>query len=138
MVPNASVLGGDRFPAPAAQVWKSVAELLSKGIDSLDMTARIGALCGGLVGIAIPLAERAFPKAKPYIPSAMGLGMAFVITGYNSISMFIGALIALLLEKSRPKVAEDYTIPVASGIIAGESLMAIVITVMFAMGVASK
>ena len=138
MVPNAAALGGDHFPAPAAQVWKSVAELLSKGIGSLDMSARVGAMWGGFVGLMIPLAERRFPKAKRFIPSPMGLGLAFVITGYNSISMFVGALIALLLEKWRPKVADDYTVPVASGIIAGESLMAIVITVMFAMGVASK
>lgn len=138
MVPSAEVLGTDRYPAPAAQVWRSVAELLSKGIASLDDTARAGALAGGLVGLALPLLERAFPKAKPFIPSPMGLGLAFVITGYNSISMFAGALAALLLGKARPKLADDYVIPVASGVIAGESLMAILISVLFAFGVASK
>ena len=36
MVPDASVLGSDQFPAPAAQTWRAVAMALSKGIGSLD------------------------------------------------------------------------------------------------------
>ncbi|HYJ32401.1 MAG TPA: OPT family oligopeptide transporter, partial [Candidatus Binatia bacterium] len=40
LVPNASVLGTEQWPAPAAQVWRGVAELLSKGVGSLHPTAR--------------------------------------------------------------------------------------------------
>jgi uncharacterized oligopeptide transporter (OPT) family protein len=138
LVPNAEVLGTDRFPAPAAQVWKAVAELLSKGVDSVPVTARVGAFCGAFLGLAFPLAERAFPKARRFIPSPTGFGLAFVMQGFNSISMFVGALVVLVLERAKPKVADTYVIPVASGLIAGESLMAILITVMFALGVASK
>lgn len=138
LVPDATVLGTDRFPAPAAQVWKGVAELLSKGIESLHPTARIGALVGALFGLLLPLLDHRFPKARKYIPSATGLGLSFVIVGYNAISMFVGALIVVLFERWRPRQAEDYVVPVASGIIAGESIMAIVITLMIAMGVATK
>ena len=138
LVPNADALGTDKFPAPAAQVWKAVAELLSKGVDSVPPTARVGAFVGAVCGLILPLLERAFPKAKPWIPSPTGVGLAFVMQGFNSISMFVGAVLAFAFEKARPKAAEAYTIPVASGIIAGESLMAILITVMFALGVASK
>ncbi len=138
LVPSAAVLGTDRFPAPAAQVWKAVAVLLSKGVDSVPVTARLGAFVGAVLGLALPLAEKAFPKARKFIPSAMGLGLAFVIQGFNSISMFVGAFIALMLERRRPKLADTFVIPVASGLIAGESLMAIIITMMFALGVASK
>ena len=31
LVPDVSVLGGEKFPAPSAQVWKGVAEVLSQG-----------------------------------------------------------------------------------------------------------
>ena len=41
--------------------------------------------------------------------------------------MFLGALIALYLEKKNPKMAERYVVPVSSGIIAGESLIGITI-----------
>jgi OPT family oligopeptide transporter len=130
LVPDASVLGTDRWPAPAAQVWRGVAELLAKGVSALHPTARIGLLIGALVGIILPLLEMAFPKQKKFIPSATGLGLAFTITGYYSVSMFIGALAALALHKAKPKMAEEYVVPVSSGIIAGESLMGVVIALL--------
>lgn len=122
LVPDAAALGSDQWPAPSAQVWAAVAKLLSNGIHSLHPAARMGMLVGGLVGILIPLIELALPKHKKYIPSAMGLGLAMVIPFWNSLSMFIGGLIALILEKKAKAQAEKYIIPVASGIIAGESL----------------
>jgi putative OPT family oligopeptide transporter len=139
LVPTPDVLGGDKFPAPSAMVWKSVAELLSKGVHSLHPTALVGAICGAVVGLILPLLDHYLPERfRKFVPSPMGLGLAFVVQGFNCISMFVGALIAVLLEKFRPKEAEEYVVPVASGLIAGESLMAIVITVMIAVGVATK
>ena len=125
LVPDASVLGSDQWPAPSAQVWAAVAKLLSNGLESLHPAARMGMIAGGLVGIVIPLIELAMPKHRKYIPSAMGLGLAMVIPFYNSLSMFIGALIALVLERKAKAVAEKYIIPVSSGVIAGESLMGV-------------
>jgi OPT family oligopeptide transporter len=127
LVPDVSVLGGDQWPAPAALVWRGVAELLAKGVGALHPTARIGLVVGGLLGLILPMLEMAFPKAKKFIPSATGLGLAFTINGFNTISFFIGSLIALWLGKARPKIHEQYTVPVASGIIAGESLMGVAI-----------
>ena len=131
LVPDGSILGSDKFPAPAAQVWYGVAQLMSNGLESLPPSARTALLIGGLVGIIIPILERLVPeKVKPFIPSPMGLGLACVIPGFNSVSMFLGALIALVVERSRPKLAETYTIPVASGIVAGESLAGVAITLL--------
>ncbi|HDH57054.1 MAG TPA: OPT family oligopeptide transporter, partial [Bacteroidetes bacterium] len=134
IVPTVEVLGSDKFPAPAAQVWASVAKLLSNGFESLHPTARWALVIGGLVGIILPILEKAFPDKRKYIPSAMGLGLAWTFHFWYSLSMFLGGLIALVIEKRRPAIAEKYTIPVASGIIAGESLMGIFITLLFAMG----
>lgn len=127
LVPDASALGSDKWPAPSAQVWAAVAKLLSNGIDSLHHSARLGIVIGGLIGIIIPVIEIIFPKRKKYIPSAMGLGLSMVIPFYNSLSMFIGAFIALMLEKKLPKIADKYIIPLSSGIIAGESIMGVFI-----------
>jgi len=134
IVPDASVLGSDEFPAPAAQVWSSVALLLSNGLASLHPIQRGALVVGGLVGLAIPILERLFPKQRKYIPSAMGLGLAWTFHFWYALNMALGGLIALILEKRRPRIAEQYTIPVASGLIAGESLMGILITLAFAMG----
>ncbi len=135
LVPDASVLGTDKWPAPSAQVWAAVAKLLSNGLNSLHPTARMGLLVGGIAGIIIPLLDLAFPKHKKYIPSAMGLGLAMVIPFFNSLAMFIGAAIATLLEIKKPKLAEAYVVTVSSGIIAGESIMGIVIALLSATGI---
>jgi OPT family oligopeptide transporter len=136
IVPNAGVLGGNEFPAPAAQVWKGVAELLAHGLASLHTTERWALAIGGLVGLLLPLLERLLPtKARRFIPSAMGLGLAFVIPFWNTLSMFIGALAAWILAKKAKEFASRYTIPVASGLIAGESLMGVVVSLLAASGI---
>ena len=133
LVPDASVLGSDQWPAPAAQTWKAVADLLANGVHALHPTAQLGMLVGGLVGIIFPLLEKAMPpKARSYLPSATGLGLAMVIPFFNSLGMFIGALIALSLEKTKAKTASGYVVPVASGIIAGESIMGIIVALLTA------
>ncbi len=133
LVPSPDMLGTERWPAPAALVWKGVAELLSKGVESLPPSARIGLVIGGLVGIIIPLLELRFPRHRKFIPSATGLGLAFTINGFNSVSMFIGACLALWLSRRHARLAEQYTVPVSSGIIAGESLMGVAIALMTAL-----
>jgi OPT family oligopeptide transporter len=135
LIPDASLLGTEKWPAPAAQVWRAVAELLSKGVGSLPVSARWGLLIGSVVGIILPLLELAFPKHKKFIPSATGLGIAFTINGFNAVSMFIGSLAALILSKVARAKHEEYTVPVASGIIAGESLVGVLIAILTVLAV---
>jgi OPT family oligopeptide transporter len=130
LVPDASMLGGDKFPAPAAQVWKAVAELLAKGAHSLHPTAIWGMVIGGLVGILLTLAEKAFPKHRAFIPSPTGLGLAFVIPCWNAISFFIGGTIGFLYQRRHPEAAELRVIPIAAGLIAGESLLGVAVALL--------
>ena len=116
-------LGTEKWPAPAALVWKAVAELLGKGPDALPKSAQMGILVGALLGVALVLIERAFPKYKKFIPSPTGLGLAFTFNGFNSVSFFIGSVIALIVSKRWPEWHRKYTVAASSGIIAGESLM---------------
>ncbi|MHB1843851.1 MAG: OPT family oligopeptide transporter [Deltaproteobacteria bacterium] len=135
LVPNASVLGGDKFPAPSAQVWKAVAELLAKGVHSLHATAFWALAFGGLAGIALTLLEKAFPKQKAFIPSPTGVGLAFVIPTWNALSFFIGGALAYWMERRDKAVAERTVIPVASGLIAGESIVGVAVALLAAAGV---
>lgn len=126
--PPQTNLGSEELPAPAAKVWASVAEMLAKGLTALPPGAGWGMLAGGLLGIAITLAEEYTPRRyRRWIPSATGLGIAGVIPAFNSISMFLGALIAWVWAKAHARSAEDYTVPASSGLIAGESLMGVAI-----------
>ena len=134
LIPDVKMLGTEQWPAPAALVWRGVAELLAKGVGSLDPTARIGLVIGAIIGIVLPVLELQFPKYKNYIPSAIGVGLAFTMTGYIAVSFFLGALAVYVLEKKRPALAEQYTVPVSSGIIAGESLVGVLIALLTVKG----
>jgi uncharacterized oligopeptide transporter (OPT) family protein len=128
LVPDAKVLGSEEFPAPGVLIWAGVSQMLSVGIEALHPSARMGALCGGALGILLVLLERWAPRAaKGYIPSAAGFGLAIVIPGASSISFFIGAAIAEALRRRKPRLAEATVLPVGSGFLAGESLMGIAI-----------
>jgi OPT family oligopeptide transporter len=136
IIPTADVLGSDMWPAPSAQVWATVARLLGSGLDALHPLAKLGMFVGGLAGIFIPAIEMTIPvKYRKFVPSATGLGLAFVIPFFNSLSMFIGALIALIMEKYLPVQSEKYVVATASGIIAGESLLGVFIAILSVTGV---
>ena len=111
-----------------------MAKLLATGIHALHPTARNGMIAGGLLGILIPLIEKSFPKYQKYVPSATGLGLSMVIPFFNSLSMFVGALIAMILEEKKPAFAQRYIITVSSGLIAGESLIGVAIALLAATG----
>ena len=125
MVPDAAALGSGRFPAPAAQTWKAVAEVLRSGIGSLGPVKAWSMAVGGLVGLLLPLLAKIFPKHEKWIPSAAGLGLAWTFQWYTSLLFFLGAVIGYGFEKTAPRQSKEFTFPVASGIIAGGSLMAV-------------
>jgi uncharacterized oligopeptide transporter (OPT) family protein len=129
LVPDASAFGDD-LPAPSGQQWSAVAKLLAQGVESLHWTARWMIVLGGAGGIVLVLLERALPAAyRRFVPSPMGFGLAWTIGAWNSISMALGALIAFAIEKRYPKTAGLLVVAVASGLIAGESLLGVFINI---------
>ena len=79
--------------------------------------------------------ERVLPaRARPFVPSASGLGLAMVIPGTSSIAIFVGATLAEGLRRARPALAERAVLPVASGLIAGDIFMGIVVAIVLALG----
>ena len=133
LVPNKAAL--EKFNSPATSMWYAVAEALSQGITTIPESARWAILVGGVLGILLTLAETLFPKARNYLPSTMGVGLAFVVSFPNSLSFFVGALIALVWSKLDAKSAEKYVVSIASGVVAGESLALAGYTVLDNLGV---
>ncbi len=125
LVPDAGVLGTDQFPAPAAQTWSAVAIALGQGLSSLEPIKLWLIFAGGAVGVVLTLAPVLFPKYQAYLPSASAFGLAWVFHWYYGLLFFLGALVALLVERRNPKLAEEFTLPVASGVVAGGSLMGV-------------
>jgi putative OPT family oligopeptide transporter len=127
LVPDAQVLGTDQFPAPAAQTWAAVAIALGRSLSSLESVKLWLIFAGSVAGVLLTLAPVLFPKYREYLPSASAFGLAWVFPWYYALLFFLGALIALLLERRKPKLAAQFTLPVASGVVAGGSLMGVVL-----------
>jgi OPT family oligopeptide transporter len=121
MIPDQTAL--EKYPLPATQTWVAVARVLSEGLHSLPDSAKYSILVGAIIGILIPLLERAVPKARPWMPSAMGLGLGLVVFFNNALAFTIGATIAWVWSLLNKPNQERYNVPIASGLVAGESLI---------------
>ncbi len=139
ILPDPSVLGSEAWPAPSCVVWAGVSKSFAGGIGALHPTAKSAILVGLALGFALVLFEKFAPrKLRPLMPSPSGLGIAMVLPGSNSIAMFLGAAAAELMRRRLPALAEKTVVPVASGLIAGESLMGILIAFLVIIGVLTK
>lgn len=131
IIPNPELLGGEDWPAPSCVVWAGVSRAFANGLGSLQASSQWAIAVGLTLGCALAILEKIAPKrVLPYLPSASGLGIAMVIPGSNSVSMFTGALLAWLIRRANPRFGDAYLAPIASGFIAGESLVGIAITIL--------
>ena len=122
MIPDKATF--EKFNPPSALLWRAVAEALTHGLSYIPPLAREGMVVGGILGIALALLEHYVPKKyKTFVPSSMGLGLSWVVWYANSFGFFVGAAIAWIWGRCSKKSAELYVVPVASGAIAGESIM---------------
>jgi len=127
MFPTKAVL--ESYNPPAANMWRAFAEALTAGLDSVPKTAQMAIVVGGLIGIALPVISALFPKSRKFLPSATGLGLSWVVPFQNSLSFALGAVIAEVWRMVSRKQCEKYNVPIASGLVAGESLLAAIIAI---------
>jgi len=131
LVPDpSSMLLTEEWPAPAVAAWKAVAELFMLGIEAMPEGAPMAMAWGGGVGVVLSVLEKVLPKhLVKWVPSGNGIGIAFVVPALYSVSMFIGGLIQWLWEKFGKSLAERFSVALASGMIAGESLVGVGIAI---------
>ncbi|MFT3764113.1 MAG: OPT family oligopeptide transporter [Minicystis sp.] len=132
LVPDATALTGTpghepAFAAPAAQQWMAVAKVFKVGINNLHPLARTCIFYGLTAGALLTLLERALPKHKKWLPSATGIGLGMVVPFYQVLSFFLGAVIAAVAGRKKGSVTAEMVVPVASGMIAGESIVGVVV-----------
>jgi len=125
LVPDAGALGSDQFPAPAAQTWRAVALALSHGIFALGPVKMWSLVGGALVGVVLSVLPLVFPARRHLVPSPAGFGLAWTFHWYYGLLFFLGGALGWWLDKRYPRWSEEFTFPVASGWIAGESLMGV-------------
>ncbi len=79
----------EQYPMPAATIWKAVAEILTKGLSNLAVSARWMALIGAIIGIVLETVKLK-TKGRFWL-SGVGVGLAFVIPFNTCLAMFLGS-----------------------------------------------
>jgi putative OPT family oligopeptide transporter len=110
----------DEWPAPAVATWKIVAETIGNGLESIPPSAIWAVACGTCLGMTGAWLQQRKPQV--WLPNVPAFGLAMVIPASISITMFIGSLVAKVIERYKPSIAQRFLVAAASGLIAGESL----------------
>jgi uncharacterized oligopeptide transporter (OPT) family protein len=114
------------WPAPAVATWKAVAQALTAGLGSIGLDIRWAMLAGALVGVALGVLEGSAPVWRlRWLPSSAALGLAFIIPASISMMMAFGAVLAWLFVARWGSLAERFVIVAAAGLVAGESMAGI-------------
>jgi uncharacterized oligopeptide transporter (OPT) family protein len=75
------------------------------------------------------------PSLRRYIPSPTGIGMGIIVPFSVVVGMFVGGVAGRVWERRQKASADVYLLPLASGLIAGEALVAVFAAVfLYALG----
>ena len=129
--------------SPTSQRWVGFAKLMTQDFSAAGRAnpataARVSWMLtsvavGAVIGVALTVLEQR-KEWRRFIPSPTGMGIAMVIP-VNAVTMiFVGALADTIWSKISPATHERYSIPIASGLIAGEALVAVAIPLLVTVG----
>lgn len=132
---DVSNITSEKLPMPGAQIWIAVAKVLASGLSVLPPSTRVAVLLGSIAGILIEYLNR---KTRGRFPiSAMGLGLSFVLKFSDCWAMAAGSLFFWLLgrrlkdgQSTAAKVFVDNQETTCAGVIAGGSIMGIILIIL--------
>lgn len=126
LVPDASVvagLPGAGFLAPAGQQARVLTEMLGQGVGGLPLLQQVSVLAAVGLGVLLALAEAVLPeRLRGFVPSALGLGLAFFLPPVASLLVGVGAAVRWAVARRQPERLEQWVFPGACGVMAAESL----------------
>ena len=126
---------GAQLSSPISRKWAGFAELLEGGVSTLASSAMWALLIFALLGIVLTVLE-SNKKLKPYVPSPTGIGIGMLVPFLVIASMLIGGVIAAIWSKADKRSSALYMVPLASGLIAGEALIAVIVPLLIFLGLA--
>jgi len=127
-------IGGDNgLQSPISQRFVGFGIILSKGVSALPHGAVAALLVGTAIGVVLTLLESG-PMRK-WVPSPAGLGIGMLVPGSAVCTMFLGGLIAELWRMANKRSQAQFVVPLSSGFIAGEALIATLIPILVALKV---
>lgn len=117
--------------SPISRKWAAFAEVLSGGFSALPRGAVPALVLASLVGIVITVYEMRDVKWLPS-PTAMGIGM--LVPASVIIAMFAGGIVDVVWRRADRGSNQRYMTPLASGLIAGEAIVAVIVPLLVIFG----
>jgi uncharacterized oligopeptide transporter (OPT) family protein len=125
-------IGPEGLSSPISVKWAGFAELLTKGFGALPPGCLVGLLIGIAAGVVLTLLAEYYSERTPS-PAAIGIGM--LLPASVLLTFIAGGIGQLVWSKASPRSEGELRIPLASGLIAGEAILAVVLAVLAAFGV---
>jgi uncharacterized oligopeptide transporter (OPT) family protein len=126
---------GAGLSSPISRRLAGFAEVLSQGVDALPPGAVPALAVGAVIGILLTLVE---DRGIRWLPSPTGMAIGMVVPASVIIVMFLGGIVDVVWRRLNPQSNEALMVPLASGLIAGEAIVAVVIPLLVALGVVSQ
>jgi uncharacterized oligopeptide transporter (OPT) family protein len=122
--PSTGQLVTAQLSSPISQKWAGFAQILEKGPGALPTSALYMLLLFSVLGVVFTVLE-SNKKIKKWVPSPTGIGIGILVPFLVVFTMFLGGLAGWIWEKVNKKSADTYMIPLGSGFIAGEAMVAV-------------
>jgi putative OPT family oligopeptide transporter len=124
-------IGPQGLSAPISVKWAGFAELLTKGFNALPPGCLVGLAIGIAAGVLLTLLAEKWGEKIPS-PSAIGIGM--LIPASVLMTFILGGVGQFVWARVSPETEKAYRIPLASGLICGEAIVAVVLAILAALG----
>jgi uncharacterized oligopeptide transporter (OPT) family protein len=131
--------------SPTSQRWVGFAKLVTQDLSGDNLTPaaaarlswmQVSTAVGAVIGILLTLLEQK-KSWRPFVPSPAGVGIAMLIPVNAVTVIFLGAVLDQIWMRVSPATQKHYAIASASGLIAGEALVAVLIPLLVTVGLMS-
>lgn len=117
--------------SPISRKWAGFAEILSRGLSALPPGAVAALVAGVVLGVLFTVLEG---RKQMWVPSPTGVGIGMLVPAAVIIVMFLGSVLERVWWRADRRTNELYMTPLASGLIAGEAIIAVIIPLLVVMG----
>jgi uncharacterized oligopeptide transporter (OPT) family protein len=117
--------------SPISRKWAGFAEILSRGLSALPRGALAALIVGVALGVLFTILES---RKQMWVPSPTAVGIGMLVPAAVIFVMFLGGVVDRAWWHTDRRSNELYMTPLASGLIAGEAIVAVVIPLLVVMG----
>jgi uncharacterized oligopeptide transporter (OPT) family protein len=120
-----------QLTSPVSNKWAGFAQLLKEGASALPTSALYALVIFAVLGVVLTVLESR-PGLKRYVPSPTGIGIGILVPFSVVATMLVGGIGGYLWTRRWRASADIYLLPLASGMIAGEAMVAVFASIFLA------